>query len=154
MGNYLRLDDFTPGNSLPRIFEPVFLCAPDVDDDIFEPGKALSRLPELCRCVTVYYNRQDKAMVVSDYVRGNPERLGSNSAARSGQLHHKVNQADCTAVVPEEGFVEHGYYQVGYVNGDVRLSMDGAAFDDVRRKRVKSAQGGTSGHCAVSAWSG
>jgi len=43
MGNFLlqeilsRISDFTPGNALPRIFEHVFLCAPDVDDNI--PGK-------------------------------------------------------------------------------------------------------------------
>ena len=148
MGNYLlqealqRLDDYTPSNSLPRIFEHVFLCAPDVDDDVFEPGRPLARLPELSRCVTVYYNRQDKAMYVSDYTKGNPERLGSNGAARPGHLHHKVNQVDCTAVVRGEGLVEHSYYQMGYVNADIRLSMDGAALDDLRRKRVKNAQWG------------
>lgn len=148
MGNYLlqeaiqRVDDNTPGNSLPRIFEHVFMCAPDVDDTVFEPGKPMTRLPELSRCVTIYHNRQDKAMYISDYTKGNPERLGCSGAARPGQLHNKVNQVDCTPVVKGEGLVEHSYYQVGYVNADIRLSMDGAALDDPRRKRVRSGQWG------------
>lgn len=86
MGNYLlqealqRIDDFTPGSALPRIFEQIFMCAPDVDDNVFEADKPLARLPELARCVTVYHNRQDKAMYISDYTKGNPERLGCNKS--------------------------------------------------------------------------
>ena len=96
MGNYLlqgtiqRVDDNTPGNSLPRIFEHIFMCAPDVDDDVFELGKPMARLPELARCVTIYHNRQDKAMYISDYTKGNPERLGCSGAARcSGTVAHQ-----------------------------------------------------------------
>jgi esterase/lipase superfamily enzyme len=148
MGNYLlqealqRLDDFTPGNALPRFFEQIFMCAPDVDDTVFEPGQPMARLPELARCVTVYHNRHDKAMFISDYTKGNPERLGCNGAARPGQLHNKVQQVDCTGVVTGEGFVEHSYYQVGYVNADIRLSLDGATLDDPRRRRVVNGQWG------------
>ena len=148
MGNYLlqealqRIDDFTPGNALPRFFEQIFMCAPDVDDTVFEPGQPMERLPELARCVTVYHNRHDKAMYISDYTKGNPERLGCNGAARPGQLHNKLQQVDCTAVVIGEGFVEHSYYQVGHVNSDIRLSLDGAPIDDPRRRRVVSGQWG------------
>lgn len=148
MGNYLlqeaiqRVDDNTPGNSLPRIFEHIFMCAPDVDDTVFELGKPMARLPELARCVTIYHNRQDKAMCISDYTKGNPERLGCSGAARPGQLHNKVNQVDCTPVVQGEDFVEHSYYQVGFVNADIRLSMDGAGLDDQRRRRIRSGQWG------------
>jgi esterase/lipase superfamily enzyme len=44
MGNYLlqnaltRCDAFTPGNALPRLFEHIFLCSPDVDDTALEDG--------------------------------------------------------------------------------------------------------------------
>ncbi|MDD5760263.1 MAG: hypothetical protein PHI06_14420, partial [Desulfobulbaceae bacterium] len=74
--------------------------------------------------------------------KGNPERLGCSGAARPGQLHNKVHQVDCTPVVQGEGFVEHSYYQVGSVNADIRLSMDGAVLDDQRRRRVRSGQWG------------
>lgn len=144
MGNYLlqesllRLDDFTPGNALTRIFDQIFLCAPDVDDNVLEPGMPMARLPELARCVTVYYNRQDKAMYVSDYTKGNTERLGCNGAARPGQLHNKIMQVDCTPVVQQEGIVEHDYYLVGVVNEDIRMSLDGVLPDDCRRKRINN----------------
>ncbi len=146
MGNYLlqealqRIDDFTPGNALPRIFEQIFMCAPDVDDNVLELDKPLARLPELARCVTVYHNRHDKAMYISDYTKGNPERLGCSGTARPGQLHNKVQQVDCTLIVQGEGFVGHSYYQVGLVNADIRLSLDGAALDDERRKRTRCGQ--------------
>lgn len=148
MGNYLlqealqRLADFTPGNALPRIFEQIIMCAPDVDDNVFEPDMPMARLPELARCVTVYHNRQDKAMYVSDYTKGNPERLGCTGAARPGQLHSKIQQVDCTPIVQGVGIVEHSYYQVGFVNSDIRMSLDGVGLDDQRRKRIKNSQWG------------
>jgi hypothetical protein len=63
MGNYVlqnalvRMDDNTPGNALPRLFECVFLCAPDVDENVLEPGQPLGRVHEIARSVTVYHNR-------------------------------------------------------------------------------------------------
>jgi hypothetical protein len=140
MGNYLlqsalqRLADFSPGTVMPRIFEQIFLCAPDVDDDILESGKPMARLPEIARGITIYHNRGDKAMYVSDYTKGNPERLGTNGAAHPTLLHNKVHQVDCTPVVTA-GYVEHSYYLDGAINGDIRLGIDGAAPDDPRRRR-------------------
>ena len=140
MGNYLlqsalqRLADFSPGTVMPRIFEQIFLCAPDVDDDVLEPGKPMARLPEIARVITIYHNRGDKAMHISDYTKGNPERLGTNGAAHPALLHNKVHQVDCTPVVTA-GFVEHSYYLDGAVNNDIRLSIDGADPNDARRRR-------------------
>jgi len=143
MGNFAlqnalpRIADFSGGRAMPRIFEHIFMCAPDVDADCFEDGKPLARLPELCRNVTVYYNRQDKAMYVSDYTKGNPERLGCDGASRPALLNSKINIVDCTPVVKGEDLTEHSYYLVGHVNDDIRLSTDGIEFDDQRRRRKK-----------------
>jgi esterase/lipase superfamily enzyme len=140
MGNYVlqnalaRIAEFTPGNALPRLFEHVFLCAPDVDDDVLEPGRAMGSVHELARCVTVYHNRGDLAMVVSDHTKGHPERLGAGGAARPSLLHNKLNQLDCTPLVA--GLAEHTYYLSGSVRDDIRQSIDGVALDDpVRRRR-------------------
>lgn len=139
MGNYLlqnaveRCDAFTPGNALPRIFEHVFLCAADVDDTVLEAGHPLGRVHELARSITVYHNRGDVALVISDFTKGNPDRLGSNGPARPGQVHNKVHQVDCTPIV--KGLVEHSYYLSGHVNTDIRLSIDGVPHDDPRRQR-------------------
>lgn len=143
MGNFAlqnalpRIADYSGGRAMPRIFEQIFMCSPDVDADCFEDGKPLARLPELSRATTVYFNRQDKAMYVSDYTKGNPERLGCDGVLRPAILNVKVNTVDCTPIVAGEGLVEHSYYLVGHVNDDIRLSTDGVAFDDVRRRRKK-----------------
>ncbi|MDH4327874.1 MAG: alpha/beta hydrolase [Nitrospira sp.] len=139
MGNYLlqnaleRCDAFTPGNALPRLFEHIFLCAPDVDDTVLEMGQPLGRLHELARSVSIYHNRGDVALVVSDYTKGNPDRLGSNGPARPTLVHNKVHQVDCTNIV--KGLVEHSYYLVGTVNADIRMSIDGMPHDAPGRHR-------------------
>lgn len=141
MGNYLlqntieRIDDHTPGNALPRLFEHIFLCAPDVDDSVLDPDQPMGRVHELARCVTVYHNRGDVALVISDHTKGNPERLGAGGAARPSLLHNKIHQVDCTPIVKE--LVEHSYYLFGYVNDDIRRSVDGVALDDERRRRER-----------------
>ena len=143
MGNYLlqhalkRVVQFTPGTALPRLFEHIFLCAPDVDDTVLEPAQPLVRVHEIARTVTIYFNRHDAAMVVSDYTKGNPERLGGTGAARPALLHNKIHQVDCTPIV--SGVVQHSYYLAGNISHDIRASMDGWTQNDPRRKRLRDA---------------
>ena len=144
MGNYVlqnalaRMITYTPYGVLPRLFEHIFMCAPDVNDDVLEPGRPMERLHQLCRRVSVYHNRGDVAMYVSDYTKGNPDRLGTAGAARPAQLHHKVHQVDCTPLVT--GLVEHSYYLWGPVNTDIRQSIDGIPFDDPKRRRRRESE--------------
>jgi esterase/lipase superfamily enzyme len=143
MGNFLlqhalaRVDQFTPGDALPRLFEQVFLCAPDVDDNALEPGQPLGRVHEIARNVNVYHNKHDTALVISDFTKGNPDRLGGTGAARPTQLHRKIDQIDCTPIV--EGFVEHSYYLSGNINADIRAGIDGKAPDHAKRPRRRHA---------------
>lgn len=142
MGNYVlqcaleRMYDHTPGSSFPRLFEHIFLCAPDVDDTVLEPGQPLGALHELSQHVTVYANRGDVAMYVSDYTKGNPERLGHRGAARPAMLHNKVHQVDCSPIVA--GMVEHSYYMDGSINQDIRYSIASMPFEARIRKRTRS----------------
>lgn len=76
-------------------------------------------------------------MYVSDYTKGNPERLGCDGASRPALLNSKINIIDCTPVVKGEDLTEHSYYQTGHVNDDIRLSTDGIEFDDQQRRRKK-----------------
>lgn len=131
-----RTFEHTPGSRLPRIFEHVYLCAADVDDNALEAGQPLERIDQIARCVTIYHNRNDKAMWVSDYTKGNPERLGHTGAAHPSLLHNKVHQVDCTPVVHD--LVQHSYYLIGNINADIRASLDGWEQDDPRRQRVRS----------------
>jgi len=139
MGNYVlqhtlkRMKSFANGRSLPRLFEHVFMCAPDVSDDVLEPGNAMGELHEITRNVTVYHNKGDLAMSISDYTKGNPDRLGHEGAARPAQLHRKCHQVDCAPLV--SGLVEHSYYLWGPVNNDISFSIDGVAHDDSSSRR-------------------
>ncbi len=139
MGNYVlqcaveRLSDHTPATALPRLFDQIWMCAPDVDDDVFEEGQPLARVHQIARQVTVYHNRRDKALVISDVTKGNPDRLGSAGSARPALLHSKVGQVDCAEVA--EGLVEHSYYLDGHVLDDIRLSVDGVALNAEKRRR-------------------
>jgi hypothetical protein len=145
MGNYLlqhalaRTFDFTPGNTQPRLFEQVFLCAPDVDDNAMESGQPLASVDQIARAVTVYHNRNDKAMVISDFTKGNPERLGGSGAAHPALLHNKVHQVDCTAAARGRGIAEHSYYLDGNVCADIRAGIDGLEQDDPQRRRQRHA---------------
>jgi esterase/lipase superfamily enzyme len=143
MGNYVlqnalsRLREFTPGTALPRLFEQVFLCAADVDA---EPGRPMGDLHELARTVTVYHNRGDVALHISDYTKGNPDRLGSYGAARAAMLPDKVQQCDCSDIVG--GLIEHSYYLSGRVNDDILRSVHGVPPDSSARDRTAVAGAG------------
>lgn len=142
MGNYVlqhalaRVQAMHTGSGLPRLFEHIFLCAADVDETALEQGQALGELHRLARGISVYHNRGDLAMYVSDYSKGNPERLGTNGAAHPGLLHNKIHQVDCTPIV--RGLVEHGYYLWGPIASDLRASIDGVPQDSGTRRRTRS----------------
>jgi esterase/lipase superfamily enzyme len=147
MGNYVlqnalvRMQTFVQTPSLPRLFENIFMCAPDVDDTVLEPDQPLGRLNELTRNVNVYCNRQDKAMMISDSTKGNPERLGYNGAARPYHVHSKVNQIDCTPVVPGGLFdVEHSYYMLGDITRDIVQTLADVPQDSKDRRREVSTE--------------
>jgi esterase/lipase superfamily enzyme len=129
MGNYLlenalqRLYEFTPGSALPRLFDQVLLCAPDVDDDVLETSKPMERVHQIANRVTIYHNANDSALRVSDYTKGNPDRLGQRGAARLAMVHQKVQQVDCHAIVA--GLTQHSYYANGVVNADIVKNLQG-----------------------------
>jgi esterase/lipase superfamily enzyme len=137
MGNFVlqnaldRMWEFSPGPSLPRIFDSVFLCAADVDDTVLEPGQPLERVHQIAERVLVYHNPNDTALRVSDYTKGNPDRLGQRGAARPQLLHQKLAQVDCSALV--SGLTQHSYYTNGRVARDIRLALQGVPPDDPAR---------------------
>ena len=146
MGNYVlqtavhKLAQHSNGPALPRIFDHIFMCAPDVNDDVLEQDKPLGRLHEITRDVTVYFNTGDLALHVSDYTKGNPDRLGTAGFARASWIHHKIHQVDCSDIV--SGVVEHSYYLTGRVNKDIRQSITGTVQSDKKRSRTKKTAAG------------
>ena len=137
MGNFVlqqalaRVWDFSPGNTLPRMFEHVFMAAADVDDTVLEHGQSMELVHQIGNTVAIYHNGNDMALRVSDYTKGHPDRLGQRGAARPQALHQKIYQVDCSAVV--SGLTQHSYYTNGIIAIDIRKALQGQRPDSVAR---------------------
>jgi esterase/lipase superfamily enzyme len=149
MGNFVlenalrRVEEHAAGGNLPRIFDQALLCAADVDESVLERGQPMAKLVQLSRSTSIYHNRGDIALSISDYTKGNADRLGANGVANPNSLHRSVHQIDCSKIV--SGLVEHSYYLDGGINHDIRMSLDGVEQADRRRPRVQ----GESRNCWV-----
>ena len=145
MGNYVlqkglenKLIGYSNGSILPRMFKHIFLCAPDVTDNVFEPGEGMARLHEMAQNVTVYFNKGDLAMNISKFTKNAADQLGQVGNSRPALIHNKVHQVDCSPIV--KGMVEHSYYLWATVNQDIRQSVLDVAFDDASRNRRQIGQ--------------
>lgn len=131
-----RFARFHGARPLPRLLENVFLCAPDVDDDVFDhdgDGGPMTPLLELSHYVSIYYNRGDLVLAVSDATKANPNRLGVDGVGRPDRLHARLHQIDCSSLV--DGFTEHSYHLVGRALDDIRQSLDDVPPDSDARSR-------------------
>jgi esterase/lipase superfamily enzyme len=98
-------------NKLTRLFDQILLAAPDEDDDTFETDQKLRLLPRMGRRVTVYFNRNDRALIVSDKTKANPDRLGSDGPRLIDLIPKKVVLVDCRNVAMNaDKLVGHSYY--------------------------------------------
>jgi len=96
---------------LTRLFDQILLAAPDEDDDTFETDQKLRLLPRLGRGVTVYFNRNDRALIISDKTKSNPDRLGSDGPRLIDLIPKKVTLVDCRNVaMSADKVVGHSYY--------------------------------------------
>jgi esterase/lipase superfamily enzyme len=143
MGNYvlrnglqaLRAKDPT---KVVRLFNEIVLAAPDEDDDAFDTDEKLRLLPGLGRRVTVYYNQKDKALLISDKTKGNPDRLGSDGPRMLDLLPKKVFVVDCSRVAGEgDPLVQHSYFiNCPPVAADLKATLDGALPEDFKSREV------------------
>ena len=139
MGNYVlqnslvKIKGYSSGNRMPRIFDNIFMCAADVDDDCLEEGQKMAQLHDLCNHISIYHNKGDVAMYISDYTKGHPQRLGNAGVARPQLVHNKIQQINCSKIV--KGIVEHSYYQWATVNEDIRMTLDEVPFASNQRRR-------------------
>ena len=123
--------------TLPRIFTEVLLLSADVDHDAFEHENKLSRLPELARRISVFFNRGDEALSISDITKGNPERLGQSGPKHPLDVPAGVVNVDCSEVVG--GFVEHSYF-LDEALSDVAAVLRGLQDDRIpKRDYLQSA---------------
>ena len=122
------------GDDLPRLFDEILLIAADEDADAFEHDHKLALLPRLGRRVTVYHNREDIPLAVSDLTKGNPDRLGADGPSRTLNLPAKLTIIDCTPVVT--GFQEHRYHKhQEIVITDIMAALRGNRPDQIQNRK-------------------
>ena len=136
MGNYVlrcALQSFARDhkpNEMPRVFHNIFLMSADEDDDAFETPLKLGRLQELGVHLHVYYALRDVALGISDWTKGNTDRLGTAGPRSLSNLPHRLTLVDCTDVsdVPGLGDGFHQFYRARpEVVADVQAVLAGAA---------------------------
>lgn len=134
------------GGRPPRLFENIFLMAADADNDAFEDDEKLKRLPDLCKAIHVYFSEDDRALMISDVSKFNPDRLGATGPRVRDSLPRKVNLIDCRHVDQPDRTSEekgqlwdlsvHQYYRLRQeVIEDVRQVVAGAGPHDVLGRR-------------------
>ncbi len=144
MGNYVLqnalgvLHEEVGSRALPRIFDHVFLCAGDVDDDVLEPQRPMGTLHQLGSSISVLTNRQDRALSISDWTKGHPARLGTAGPARMHHVHEKIEHIDCTRVVQSnslDSISEHSYFLGGKPSAEIAALLKSPA--ETRRERIR-----------------
>ncbi|GAA0654725.1 alpha/beta hydrolase [Brevundimonas lenta] len=116
MGNYVLRNGLQAliakdKDSLIRLFDQILMAAPDEDDDTFEHDTKLRLLPRIGRQVTVYYNPTDRALLISDKTKANPDRLGSDGPRLVDLIPKKVILIDARHVARgADRWVHHGYF--------------------------------------------
>lgn len=117
------------GDALPRLFDKIFLFAPDEDADAFEFAEKYKFLPRLGRRITLYHTNRDAALDVSVNTKGTPVRLGSDGPENTTQIADKVSVVDVSGIVDDgRDKTNHQYYwRSPRVRTDVRAVIDDIA---------------------------
>jgi esterase/lipase superfamily enzyme len=145
MGNYvlrcalqtiLKKPEFNP---IPRpIFDQIFLCSADEDMDSLRRPEKLQPLPEIANRITVYTNKNDRALLVSATTKHLAGRLGREGPDRDPDLL-KLSLVNVTGVLLEEknDFPHHYYNRLNpVVQKDILYCMSGSELDEIPVRQI------------------
>ncbi|MBL9138381.1 MAG: alpha/beta fold hydrolase [Verrucomicrobiales bacterium] len=149
MGNWalrhavLSLASLVDQAHLPTIFSNAFLMAADEDDDTFEVDHKMERLPELAAAIHVYHSRGDKALLISDTTKFNPNRLGVHGPKSFSGLSTRIVAIDCSRCDhTKTAHANHQYYRIRKeVIADVRAVLSGRFLPDQVPGRLEVESG-------------
>lgn len=118
MGNHLLASTLAQWKELyggvPRIFQQVFMFAPDVVNDVFEPGHEGRVIAESAVNVSVYYAIDDLAMSASKVAnvgQAISKRLGHTGPERMSDAPSNVHAIDCSSFNTDyDSPTGHGYF--------------------------------------------
>lgn len=135
MGNYVlrcvlqELRKMT-GDHIPRLFDEILLVAADEDKDAFEHKQKLKLLPELAQRVSVYFNREDIPLKISDWFMDNESRVGTDGPKEPYKIPANVSLINCKDVVT--GLLEHDYHKTEpAVIRDIVYVLNGWKSEDI-----------------------
>ena len=135
MGNFAlshAVDGISRNNARARrLWGEVILAAADEDETVFEPGSRFHRLGEFCNRVSIYINRNDRALIISDVTKPNPDRLGALGPRNPRALSTQVEIVDCQRVAGGS-LTQHSYYRTSpAVVADIAAVLGGKAGSDI-----------------------
>lgn len=144
MGNYalrwaVQNIKSSAGSNIRRLCDQICLFAADEDDDAFELEHKLMQLPSLARRVTVYHNRHDSALTVSESTKGKPDRLGAGGPRNSRALPDKVTVVNCEPALSfKQDPTGHQYYRNNErVKADVLSVLDGIESQLIKQRKYQ-----------------
>jgi esterase/lipase superfamily enzyme len=121
-------------NILPRLFDKVVLAAADEDADTFDFDAKMKPLSQLAQQILIYHTPRDRALIISDTTKGNPDRLGAGGPDNTRSLNDKISVVDVSeALSGDDDVSNHQYYRV---NARVRADLR-QVFGDVVPFQVK-----------------
>jgi len=126
------------GRAVPKVFDNVFLMAADADEDALAQEEKLYPMIEMARAIHVYHASNDRALVVSDTTKFNPDRLGTDGPHSFARLPPHVTAIDCADVsYTELADARHQYYSSRQeVLDDVRAVLTGRYAPDQVPRRI------------------
>ena len=114
-----------------RLWGEVILVAADEDETVFERGGRFHRLGEFCNRVSIYINRNDRALIISDVTKPNPDRLGALGPRNPRALSTQVEIVDCQRVAGGS-LTQHSYYRTSPAAvTDIAAVLGGRAGSDI-----------------------
>ena len=135
MGNYVlrhvlqELCKIT-GGRIPQLFDEIILIAADEDEDSFEHKNKFKFLPELARRISVYFNKADIPLIISDLFIGNMDRLGSKGPRQPDKIPANISLINCKNVA--KGLLEHDYHKTEpVVRRDISYVLAGRKSKDI-----------------------
>jgi esterase/lipase superfamily enzyme len=98
------------------VFDQAVLAAADEDADAFESDMKLRYLSQLSRRITVYINFQDIVLHVSDWTKGNPDRIGKSGPRNPERVPNNVTVVNCSKVITQKEITDPEDVELGDAN--------------------------------------
>jgi len=144
MGNQViqYMMESIPERKLLPLFEEVLLLHADVPNDLFEPGKAFSKLDKIANRTHVFIHKSDFALRISEVTKNPKKRLGRFGPSNKSSLSVETIIVDVSendsSVSAWEGIIDHwGYIKRGEEIQDIKQVLSGVFTERIQGRKKK-----------------